>query len=308
MDGGASGSGMPVADLPVYREEVNISIPGAAHDETILWLSDLHIVGVSEQTDQEKLEEVSQRISYSSGAFSVPASAQWAGVRDTKGEVRSWVDTLNDEQASLVIFGGDMLDYDYPEGIELLREGFDRLNKPYIYARADHDLLPTYMADGDDEAAKKRQDDLCKNEDVMSYAFDDLYVVVWNNSTSNISESGLERIKQLAAEGKPMILVTHVPVQPLEDESLDEASKATYGDRILLWGYRDTYYWPDENTRQLLDMIYGFDGNVSPFKEILAGHMHFSWSGTVAPGVHQTVFAAGFDGNMGVIRVGEQQK
>ena len=304
-DGGASEADIPVADLPVHREEVNIEIPGAGCDETILWLSDLHIVGMSEGSSPEKQEEVSQRIGYSSGTSGVPASAQWQGVRDTKGKTVSWVDTLNEEPASLVIFGGDMLDYDYPEGIELLREGFAGLNKPYIYARADHDMLPTYMADGDQEAARQRQDGLCKNEDVMSYAFDDFCVVVWNNSTSNLSESGLERIKQLAAEDKPLILVTHVPVQPLDDESLDEASRATYGDRVLLWGYRDTYYWPDENTRQLLDMIYGFNGEVSPFKEILSGHMHFSWSGMVAPGVHQTVFAAGFDGCMGVIHVGK---
>lgn len=129
--------------------------------------------------------------------------------------------------------------------------------------------------------------------------FEDFYLVVWNNSTSNITESGLERIKQLAAEGKPLILATHVPIEPLNDNSLAEASKEAFDGRSLLWGY-NSEYWPDENTRQLLDLIYADD---SPFVEILCGHLHFSWQGMVGPHVHQTVFSPAFSRYMGVIRV-----
>ena len=300
--GGNTDADRPVADLPVHKEEVNITIPGAEHEETILWLSDLHIVGMSAGAGPEKQEEIAQRVSYSSSREGISAAAQWEGVYDPDGNTDNWVNILNRENASLVIFGGDMLDYNYPEGTELLGKGFEQLNKPYIYARADHDLLPTYMGDADEEAAAARQNSLCKNEAVMSYAFDDFYVVVWNNSTSNLSESGLERIKQIVAEGKPIILATHVPVQPLEDESLDDKSREIFADRSLVWGYRDAYYWPDENTRQLLDMIYDEE---SPFVEILSGHMHFSWSGMISGTVHQTVFSAAFDRYMGVIHISE---
>lgn len=298
--GGKTGADLPVADLPVYKEEVNIKIPGVEHEETILWLSDLHIVGMSTGTGAEKQEEIAQRLRYSSSGEGISAAGQWEGIYDPEGHIDNWVNILNEENASLIIFGGDMLDYNYPEGTELLRKGFEQLNKPFIYARADHDMLPTYLEDADEEAALARQNDLCKNEAVMSYAFDDFYVVVWNNSTSNISESGLERIRQIVAEGKPIILATHVPIQPLEDESLDKRSREVFADRSLVWGYRDAYYWPDENTRQLLDMIYD-EG--SPFVEILCGHMHFSWSGMVSGSVHQTVFPAAFERYMGVIRI-----
>ena len=299
-DNGHAGTDIPVADLPVYREEVKVTIPGTIKEENILWLSDLHIVGMSVDTPSERQEEIAQRLGYSSSKEGVNAVYQWDGYYNSKEETVSWVKILNEEPASLIIFGGDMLDYNYPEGIDLLRKGFEQLNKPYIYARADHDMLPTYLSDGDEQAAVERQNSLCKNEAVMSYAFDDFYMVVWNNSTSNLSDSGLERIKQIVAEGKPVILATHVPIQPLEDESLDKLSREVFGDRSLLWGYRDTYYYPDENTRQLLDMIYDED---SPFVEILCGHMHFSWSGMVSGTVHQTVFSAAFERYMGVIHI-----
>ncbi len=302
--GGEPGADKTAAGLPVHKEEVDIVIPGVSQEKKLIWLSDLHIAGESKESDPEKKEDIAQRVLYSSGSSGMPAAEQWDGGSAAQGDTAGWVDILNDEEADLIVFGGDMLDYNYPEGTELLRKGFDKLNKPYIYARADHDMLPSYMLDADEAKAKQRQDELCKNEAVMSYDLEDLYLVVWNNSTSNLSDSGLERIKQLAADGRPMILATHVPIQPQEDESLDKLSRETFGDRILLWGYRDAYYWPDENTRALLDMIYDDD---SPFVEILCGHLHFSWSGMVSKKVHQTVFPAAFERYMGVIHISDGQ-
>ena len=72
-----------------------------------------------------------------------------------------------------MIFGGDLLDYNCPESVELLQDGFGLLNKQYIYARADHDMLPTYQANPDYQAAQDRQDALCKDESVMSMDFGD---------------------------------------------------------------------------------------------------------------------------------------
>ena len=284
--------------LPVFEENVSVTVPGMDREVTLLWLSDLHIAADSAGFDPQYSGDIASRKQYSTYE-AVSAQQQWSGKNADYSWESGWVQVLNRTEADAVIFGGDLLDYNCPESVDLLQDGFSLLNKQYIYARADHDMLPTYQADPDYQAAQDRQDALCKDESVMSMDFEDFYLVVWNNSTSNITESGLERIKQLAAEGKPLILATHVPIEPLNDNSLAEASKEAFDGRSLLWGY-NSEYWPDENTRQLLDLIYADD---SPFVEILCGHLHFSWQGMVSPHVHQTVFSPAFSRYMGVIRV-----
>ena len=279
------------------NEKVSVTVPGMDREVTLLWLSDLHIAADSEGMDPASKDDVAFRQQYSSYE-AVKAAEQWAGKKQDYEWQSCWIQVLNRTEADAVIFGGDILDYNCPEGIELLRSGLSMLNKPYIDARADHDMLPTYQTDGDLQAAKDRQDSLCKDEGVMTMDFEDFYLIVWNDSTSDLTDSGLERIRTLAAEGRPMILVTHVPIEPLDDSSLAEASKAVYGGRSLLWGYNDAQYWPGENTRQLLDMIYADD---SPFVEILCGHLHLSWEGMVSAHVHETVFSPAFERYMGVI-------
>ena len=140
----------------------------------------------------------------------------------------------------------------------------------------------------------------CKNEDVMSMAFDGFTLLVWNNSTSDLSDEGLARIRELAAEGKPLVLVTHVPIEPKEDESLAAASGEAFGGRSLIWGYRNAEYWPEENTRKLLDLLYAED---SPFAAVLCGHLHLSWDGPLSDSVKEHVFSAAFERHMGVIRI-----
>ena len=275
--------------LPVFRENVRLTIPGMEESVTLLWLSDLHIAVAGSSADPEASDDIAFRVQYSSYEGQT-AEKQWD----------AWVDALNSEEADAVILGGDMLDFCSREGAEELQSGLERMNKPYLYLRADHDLLPTYQSGVDAETARTWQNALCKNEDVMSMEFDSFTLVAWNNSTSNLSDAGLERIRELAAEGKPLILLTHVPIEPLADDSLAEASKAVYNGRSLIWGYRDAEYWPEENTRKLLDLIYADD---SPFVEILCGHLHLSWDGQVTEHVHEHVFPAAFARYMGVITV-----
>ncbi len=48
-------------------------------------------------------------------------------------------------------------------------------------------------------------------------------------------------------------------------------------------------YNPDETTQELLDLIYAKD---SPVKEIVCGHLHFSWDGSLTENTHQHVSPA----------------
>ena len=285
--------------LPVYTEEVHITIPGMEDEVKLAFLSDLHIITLSDEIDESQKETVAARVGWSSYE-GVSAKDQWPG----------WVDTLNLLEADYILFGGDMVDVPTLSNIEALKAEISRLNKPYMYIRADHDqsYSPYLIKDLNDEKTLSYQEAVCEVEDVYIKEFDDFIIVGWNLSTSLITPEGLNKIKTAAATGKPLILLTHVPIQPLSDESLSEKSKEVYQDRALIWGRNPnlTFYFPTEDTPnglatgELLDMIYAED---SPFVEVLCGHLHFSWDGQLTEKVHQHVFSAAFDRYMGLITI-----
>ena len=285
--------------LPVYTEEVHITIPGMEDEVKLAFLSDLHIITLSDEIDESQKETVAARVGWSSYE-GVSAKDQWPG----------WVDTLNLLEADYILFGGDMVDVPTLSNIEALKAEISRLNKPYMYIRADHDqsYSPYLVKDLTDEKTLGYQNSICEVEDVYIKEFDDFIIVGWNLSTSLITPEGLDKIKTAAATGKPLILLTHVPIQPLSDESLSEKSKEVYQDRALIWGKNPnlTFYFPTEDTPnglatgELLDMIYAED---SPFVEVLCGHLHFSWDGQLTEKVHQHVFSAAFDRYMGLITI-----
>lgn len=285
--------------LPVYTEEVHITIPGMEDEVKLAFLSDLHIITLSDEIDESQKETVAARVGWSSYE-GVSAKDQWPG----------WVDTLNLLEADYILFGGDMVDVPTLSNIEALKAEISRLNKPYMYIRADHDqsYSPYLIKDLNDEKTLSYQEAVCEVKDVYIKEFDDFIIVGWNLSTSLITPEGLNKIKTAAATGKPLILLTHVPIQPLSDESLSERSKEVYQDRALIWGRNPnlTFYFPTEDTPnglatgELLDMIYAED---SPFVEVLCGHLHFSWDGQLTEKVHQHVFSAAFDRYMGLITI-----
>ena len=127
----------------------------------------------------------------------------------------------------------------------------------------------------------------------------ELCVAGLSNSTDQITESGLQQMKEILSKGKPVILLTHVPYKSLIDDSLQKASKKVWQERALVWG-KDCNYRPDENTKKLMDIIYAED---SPVKEIVCGHLHFSWDGYITENIHEHVFSPAFSKKVGVITV-----
>ncbi len=267
-------------------EKVDISIPGIKRSYSILWVSDLHIAKPCDEVDEASRADVLARYEYSNHS-----ADSWPDV---------WPEMINNSGADLVIFGGDMADFCSASNLAVLKAGLDKIRLPYIYIRADHDLLHTYMTAEAAEAASGLQDSLAENRDLMSREFEDFTVAAWNNSTSDISPEGLEEMRRICAAGKPVILVTHVPIAPAEDKSLAEASRTVFSGRSLLWGYNDDYYWPEADTRAFLDLIYG---EASPVTAVFCGHLHFSWDGSLTPTCREHVFSAALDGSYGLISI-----
>ena len=283
-------------ESPVNVEEVHVMIPGMDGEVKLAYLSDLHIATISEEVAEP--DAVNERIGWTT-TDGVTSADRWP----------MWVDTLNKTGADRVLFGADMLDFNSASNIDVFEKDLARLEIPYIYIRADHDLMPFYLGDADAGKYLELQKQICDYEDVFVEEFPDFAIVGWNNSTSQLTTGGMEKIRQAASLGKPLILLTHVPIAPLHDDSLAEASRKLYK-RDLIWSRQGTENVPDgtpdgEASAQLLEMIYADD---TPFVEILCGHLHTSWDGYVTEHVHEHVFSAAYAGNMGMVTVSGRSK
>lgn len=62
-----------------------------------------------------------------------------------------------------------------------------------------------------------------------------------------MSEAAIEQVKEIL--DKPIIAITHAPYDSVVDRSLDEVSRAVWGDRNLTWG-KDANYMPNDVTSQ----------------------------------------------------------
>ncbi len=280
---------LTVGGNEVKFEKVHVTIPGMKGVKTFAFLSDLHIAEVAGDESPEERNIVEGRLKYSSNGR-VYAKDMWP----------DWVRFLNAGRYDYVLLGADLLDFASKETVEIFGNGLKDLNIPYMYIRADHDIAPIIQGKMTEEAAVGLQKTLCDYSDAFTEDFGDFVVFGWNKSTSVITKEGLNLFKETVALGKPIILLTHVPIEPLADKSLEDLSKALFSDMELVWGLDTDYYEPDDCTKEFLSILYSED---SPVKEILCGHLHYSWDGFVAPGVHEHVFSPAFSGFMGIIEV-----
>ena len=118
----------------------------------------------------------------------------------------------------------------------------------------------------------------------MKVLYEDNHIIIVNKQAGEIvqgdktgdtplSETVKQYIKEAYAKRKPIIFVTHVPINSLVDQSLANICMGRDTKRRnLTWG-TDTYYKPNAQTKELLDMVCA---EASPVKAVLAGHLHFS--------------------------------
>ncbi|MBR1931363.1 MAG: hypothetical protein IJ833_07845 [Lachnospiraceae bacterium] len=273
---------------PVTVEEVSVRVPGMEGEKRFLYLSDLHLIVESDQVAESEAETVHGRVGWSS-YDGISAADSW----------KQWVDYLNKEDTEGVLLGADMVDFASEANVSCLKAGLDELEHPFMYVRADHDTAPFYLDGVTNEDSKGYQDTITPNDEVMLWEYEEFLIVGWNNSTENLSPAALERMKEIFAMDKPIILLTHVPIKSLVDGSLATQSKEAWQERELTWG-SGCYHYPDAVTWEFLEMIYAED---SPVVEILCGHLHFTWDGWVTQTVHEHVFSPAFERCMGIITV-----
>ena len=271
-------------------ENLQIRVSGLQKEYKIIYISDLHIISDVNEVSEEHLQTVQDRKASMVNDEGKTADQYWIEL----------VDEINEYNADIVLLGGDMLDFMSPSNVSCLKEGLERIKSPVMYVRADHDYANWYQETLSLETVNELSKKIDSNEEIFTREIGELLVIGINNSTSQITPSAYLKLEELLHNNKkPVILLTHVPIQSKVNDELDNMSKAVWQDRALIWG-NNCYYIPDQNTKQFIELIQNSDSNVMA---ILSGHLHFSYHGEFTPSITQHVFGAAYEGNIAVIQV-----
>lgn len=281
--------------LCLHEDQININLQ-LPKEHKIVTVNDMHIISMDESVEEEYKDTVlSRRDSLFLNEGTIPSNITWNGMASI----------LDSYDAEGIVFIGDMIDYNAQSNLTILQQGLDQIRTPYIYLRADHDLGIWYT-DGKrlESDAIEASSQVAHWEEVYVNDYSDFYLVGWNNSTSQLTESGLKTMQDIFAkakkEGKPIILATHVPINSLIDDSLKRAAQETDSQgRAKLWG-EGCLYQPNETTGTFLQMVVAED---SPVKAVLAGHLHFKYTVKLNENITEYVLDKGFGGNVGIVNV-----
>lgn len=277
-------------EIGLHVDRIELDLPDVQNSYELLFINDMHVLKLDESVVAESVDEIRVRQDVMFRTRTGMASAEaWPKLSSV----------LDDFSADGVILGGDMMDFVSPANVQILSEGLSQITTPYIYLRADHDLGIWHSG-----GAISMGDSMALHTSVSSYQdmfvmeYPEFYVLGWNNSTSQLTNDGLDAALGIWNSGKPIILATHVPINSIVDNSLAEAaSNVDSENRKKLWG-DECLYRPDDTTSAFLGMIY--DTN-SPVKAVLSGHLHFRHVVQLTEQTVEYVFAPAFEGNVAKI-------
>ncbi len=166
----------PLLDSGFQVETVNVMIPNCQREYHLLFLSDLHLIVVNDEVADDSIELVQARLN------------DW----NSPQLWETLPGLLDDCHADMLLFGGDMIDFCSTASFNLLKDGLSKLNTGYMYVRADHDTQGFWQKDKDQQKRKALHDSLPENTDVMVKEFPDFILLGINNSTSQLTEEGLQ--------------------------------------------------------------------------------------------------------------------
>ena len=280
------------AEMGISVEQEAINIEGVEKEYKLFVVNDLHDFVLDDSVSEEKYQIIYDRYNtLFRSATGVHSVDLWNGMSAI----------LDFYQTDGIVFIGDMIDYSSKVNAKLFKDGLENIETPYIYLRADHDLGAWYSnGENSNEEAMELSKSIAEYQEVFVEDYGEFYLVGWNNSTSQLTEEGLETMKKVFAEGKPIILATHVPLDSIVDDSLYEAAKeADSQGRAKLWGKR-CLYKPDNTTQEFLDMVYAED---SPVEAVLAGHLHFKYTVKLTDNITEYVMPPAFSGKITMVTV-----
>lgn len=286
----ASGQSLPeITDENLTAS--TITIPGISREYNLLFLTDTHIVLPDESTGEIR-DYSAERLSHftndggclSSGLFS------------------SWMEYANQTKPDALLLGGDIIDSPSPANLEFLDASLKKLTVPYLYTIGNHDW--TYPWEYMTETGTAKYLSLLapymeNNTAIHTLETEDFILVAVDNSNNQIHPDALEEYRQILSDGKPVIVLLHVPLYTGE---LFAKTSGIWTNGAVLGGGVHGGIYPNDISAEFISLTTAED---SPVAAIIAGHVHLPDESTVdgEKDIPQIVGDAGYKGKGTLIRI-----
>lgn len=260
-------------------DERKVHIPELTSDYEIWFMADSHVIVENGNEDEQTKAYASERkpgFEHESGYSSDVIFSQF-------------IDMANEEMPDLILFGGDIIDFPSEANVEFIKSELQRLTVPYIMTYGNHDWTFPWEYMTEEGKAKYRP----MLEEVMTnhYAeFTDLTVVAVDNSSNQVEADAMESVTNVTENGKPTILLIHVP---LSTEELIAKAKENWANPVTLGMQVHGGIAPNEASTELWNMTHDDE---SMIKAVLAGHVHFTHEEALSDATVEIVTDAGFKG------------
>ena len=215
----------------ILREQTDtcqIVIPGISRDYHLLFLTDTHITIPSDSDTQEEHTYTTERLNHFTAESGYAASELFT----------AWMENANEEGWDGLLLGGDIIDCPTAANMQYLNDSLNSLKIPYLYAPGNHDwTFPwEYMTEtGTTQYLSKLSPYMENNTAIHTLEYDDFTVVAVDNSNNQIHPDALEEYQNILTQGKPVIVMLHVPFYT--EELLAKTSQVWGGSVVLEVAY-----------------------------------------------------------------------
>ena len=243
---------------------------GVTQEFTILHTSDTHLTLCSE-TDGKEIKAKSKK-----------RTKRFNNLQEQKLE---YAKNLSEEKGYLLVHTGDIIDFATDANIERAKKFFEETN--CLYVPGNHE-----PEDKNSDYYKKLNAAYRYDIDFYCYEKNGVNFVGIDNSDHRMTEEQLLKLKEVVAQGKPIVLLVHAPLytRDLYDVSVVEDGSAYLMavPEALIKKYPSEKYKQqkaDETTYAAYDYIVSQDC----IKGILCGHLHIDFETKVAGRIPQYV-------------------
>lgn len=262
LSAGLTGCGEKQWEKQIAEEE--IIIEGIEGEYEFLFLTDTHVIVMSQEDTIQVEENARPRFDLFKNEEDVSSEDQF----------EEWISYANEEEMDGVLLGGDIIDYPSKANVTFLDSQLGRLNMPYLYTLGNHDWTYPweYMTElGEDMYLPMLEPYMKGDTDIHVQDYGEFLIVAVDNSSNQINDGALEEYKEILAQGKPVIVLLHVP---LMTQSVLTKAREEWGEsKVVLGAGNYGGIYPDEESSRFVELTTAAD---SPVAAVLAGHVHFA--------------------------------
>ncbi len=264
-----------------------LALPGVKGEHLLMHISDTHISAIDEESTPEEKAECEKQ------------EALWADFKEKFARGKLPFSPGNDEpygepqkistvaafekqmalaeelKPEVLLLSGDNLDHMHPAGERYLRKKLAQYSGKYLCVPGNHEEA---SCEGVWEPG------------VRTLEMEGYRIVAVDNSQKTVSTPDLEALKALCAQGKPIILLCHIP--------LSTAACREEMHRIMDYFYIDGET-ADENGREFVSLCEQSEA----IRAVLCGHVHGYHEMEYAPGKLQVIGSQGMAGAVHLLTV-----